>query len=175
MRRRWVSAPRKRLDVVFGIGHTSSATQSQFREWADEDDLPITQVTEFTTPPLTAGFKVYLMPRGRAIGSYAWIPRTLNPYAGIAGGIVRYRFEQRGHFVDYETKDIFGDNFRSVETGATAHFFAGIDIGVNHRMLFSGEARYSLAKAALDTNYFRGFSDLDLTGLQISVGISFRL
>ena len=165
----------ERVDVVFGIGYTSSATRSKYREWTYEDDLPINQTTEFTTMPLTAGLKVYLMPRGRAIGSYAWIPRSLNAYAGVAGGIVRYRLEQYGEFVDYETLDIFNDSLRSKETGATAHFFAGIDIGVNRRMMFTGEARYGLAKAPLDDYIFRGFADLDLTGLQISGGISFRL
>ncbi len=165
----------ERADVVFGIGYTSSATRSEYRKWTYEDDLPINQTTEFTTMPLTAGLKVYLMPRGRAIGSYAWIPRTPNAYGGIAGGIVRYRFEQHGEFVDYETLDIFTDRLLSRETGATAQFFAGVDIGVNRRMMFTGEARYGLAKAPLDDYIFRGFADLDLTGLQISGGISFRL
>ena len=163
------------VDVVFTVGHTSSATQSEFRRWRDEDDVPITQVTEFTTTPVTAGVKLYLMPRGRAVGRYAWIPRTLNPYAGIAGGIVRYRFEQHGDFVDYETLDIFSDRFWSVATGATAHLFTGVDIGVNNRMMFTGEVRYGFAKAPLNRDFFRGFADLDLTGLQISGGLSFRL
>ena len=163
------------VDVIFGFGHTSSATRSKYRYWEDLDDVPITQTTEFTTTPLTAGIKLYPMPRGRAIGSYAWIPRTLNPYVGIAGGIVRYRFEQRGDFVDFQTLDIFTDKLRSVETAATVHFFAGIDVGVNQYMMFTGEARYGFAKAPLDLRSFDGYSDLDLAGLQISGGISFRL
>ena len=114
-------------DIVLGVGHTSSATQSQYRRWRDEDDVPITQTTEFTTTPLTVGLKVYLLPRGRAVGRYAWIPRTWNPYAGTAAGIVRYRFEQYGHFVDYQTRDIFEDRLRSAKTGSTVHFFAGVD------------------------------------------------
>lgn len=163
------------VDFVLGVGHTSSATRSKFRHWEYEDESDIVQTTEFTTTPLTVGLKAYLLPRGRAIGSYAWIPRTVNPYAGAAVGIVRYRFQQYGEFVDYETLEIFTDTFRSVETGSTAHFFAGIDIGVNHRTLFTGEARYGFAKAPLDQQYFRGFTDLDLAGLKIGLGISFRL
>ena len=163
------------LDVVFSVGHSSSATQSEFRKWRDQDDMPITQVTEFTTTPVTAGVRLYLMPRGRAIGKYAWIPRTANPYAGIAGGIVRYRFEQHGDFVDHETLDIFSDRFRSVATGATAHLFTGVDIGVNNRVMFTGEVRYGFAKAPLDRDRFVGFADLDLTGLQVSGGLGFRL
>jgi len=162
------------VDVVFAVGHTSSATRSRDEHWDFEDGLPITRTTEFTTTPVTAGFKFYPMPRGRAVGSYAWIPRTLNPYAGAAAGVVRYRFEQYGEFVDYETLDVFNDRFRSVEMGATVHFFAGIDVGVNNRVMFTGEARYGFGSAPLN-NRFSGFSDLDLAGLQISGGISFRL
>ena len=163
------------VDIVLGVGHTSSATRSEYRNWRDQDNVPITQTTEFTTTPVTAGFKAYLLPRGRAIGSYAWVPRSLNPFAGAAVGIVRYRFEQYGYFVDYDTRDIFEDRFWSVETGSTAHFFAGIDIGVSNRTMFTAEARYGFARAPLNRDRYVGYSDLDLTGLHISGGISFRL
>lgn len=169
------------VDFVFGVGHASSATRSEYRHWEFEDDAPITQTIEFTTTPLTAGVKAYFLPRGRAIGSYAWIPRTLNPFAGAAAGIVRYRFEQYGHFVDYETREVFNDRLQSVETGAAAHFFAGIDVGVGNRTMFTAEARYGFARAPLardrllDRDRFLGFADLDLSGLQISGGIGFRL
>ena len=67
------------------------------------------------------------------------------------------------------------DRLRSAKTGATAQFFAGVDIGVNNRTMFTGEVRYGFAKAPLDSDYFVGFSDLDLAGMQIGFGIGFRL
>ena len=170
----------ERLDLVFSAGHSSSSVLSEFRKWEGADGLPITQTTEFTTTPVTAGVKAYLSPRGRAIGSYAWVPRTFNPFVGIAGGMVWYRFEQYGEFVDYETHDIFLDNFRSYEKAPTVHFFTGMDISVNRRMMLTGEARYGLAKGPFQTDYdgysdFVGFPKLDLSGFKLSLGVGLRV
>ena len=169
-----------RVDVVFGLGYSASSTLSEFREFVGDDDLPITQTTEFTTAPLTVGLKAYLMPRGRSIGSYAWVPRNFNAFAGVAGGVVWYRFEQYGEFVDDETYEIFIDNLRSVERAPTVQFFTGMDVGINNRVMLTTEARYGFAKGPVQYDYsgysdFEGFSKLDLAGLQLSAGISLRL
>ena len=168
-----------RIDVVFGLGYSASSTLSEFREFVGADDLPITQTTEFTTAPLTVGLKAYLMPRGRSIGSYAWVPRNFNAFVGVAGGVVRYRFEQYGEFVDEETYEIFIDNFQSVERAPTVHFFTGMDVGINNRVMLTTEARYGFAKGPFEYDYsgyadFEGFPKLDLAGLQLSAGISLR-
>ena len=163
----------ERLDVTFTVGYTLAETRSEFRDWVDEDDLPIEQSTEFTTRPLTVGVKAYLKDRGRAVGRFAWIPRTWNPYAGVAGGLVWYRFEQFGDFVDYDNLDIFTDNFLSEGKAPTIHLFGGVDVSVNSRMLLTGEARYGFARGPLEAD-FVGFPRLDLAGFQVTGGIAFR-
>lgn len=163
-----------RLDLLLSVGYTSSRTRSEFRDWVDQDDLPIEQTTEFSIRPVTVGVKAYLKDRGRAIGRFAWVPETWNPYVGVAGGIVSYRFVQHGDFVDFETLEIFGDRFYSRDRGATVHLFSGMDVAVNGRILFMGEAKYGFASAPLSTD-FVGFPDLDLAGLQVTFGIGFRL
>ena len=169
-----------RVDVVFGLGYSASSTLSEFREFVGDEGLPITQTTEFNTLPLTAGVKAYLLPRGRSIGSFAWVPRNFNVFAGVAGGMVWYRFEQYGEFVDYVTDEIFIDNFRSVERAPTVHFFTGMDVGINKQVLLTTEARYGFAKGPFEYDYagytdFERFPKLDLAGLQLSAGISLRL
>ena len=163
------------VDFVLAVGYTSSAVRSKYRHWVDTDDLPIEQTTEFTTTPVTVGVRYYPLPRGRQVGSYAWIPSAVGPFVGIAGGVVRYRFEQDGDFVDYETRDIFSDNLRSVEASPTLHLFAGLDASVNTRVLLTTEGRYGFGSAPLDSRSFRGFADLDLAGLHLSCGLAFRL
>lgn len=170
----------ERLDFVVAVGHSSSSVHSEFREWVGSDGLPINQTTEYTNTPVTAGLKAYLMPRGRSVGSYAWIPRNFNAFVGFAGGMVWYRFEQYGEFVDYVTQDIFVSNLRSVEKGATMHVFTGLDVSINERMMLTGEARYGFAKGPLQRNYhgysdFVGFPDLDLSALKLSLGVGVRL
>lgn len=163
----------ERLDITLGVVYSRAETRSEFRDWVDSEDLPIEQTTVFVTVPVTLGIKAYLRERGRAVGRFAWIPRTWNPYAGVAAGWVNYRFEQWGDFVDYETLDIFNDRFLSTEGGPTVHLIGGMDMQVNSRMMFTGEARYSFARAPLEAD-FVGFPDLDLAGFQITGGIGFR-
>ncbi len=163
----------ERLDVAVTLGYTLAETTSEFRDWVDENDFPIEQVTEFSTLPLTLGIKAYLLKRGRSVGRFAWIPRTWNPYAGIAGGLVWYRFEQFGDFVDFDTWDIFTDNFRSKGRAPTLHLLGGVDMSLNGRFMLTGEARYGFASAPLDAD-FVGFPDLDLAGFQATAGIAVR-
>lgn len=162
------------FDVTLAITYTHSETRSEFRDWVDQDDLPIEQTTEFVTVPVTVGFKAYLLDRGRSFGRYAFVPRKWNAYAGVAGGLVYYRFQQRGDFVDFETLDIFTDNFLSQARAPTVHFLAGMEVSMNQRLLLTGEGRYALGTAPLDSD-FVGFPDLDLAGFQFTVGLSLRL
>ncbi|MCY4399202.1 MAG: hypothetical protein OXE96_07690 [Gemmatimonadetes bacterium] len=163
-----------RMDITVAVGYNASETRSEFRDWVDTDDLPIEQTTAFSTVPVTVGVKAYLWERGRSVGRFAWIPRTWNLYGAVAGGLVTYRFEQWGDFVDYETLDIFNERFYATERGATVHFAGGMDVNVNGRLVFTGEARYGIASAPIDSPDFTGFPDLDLNGLQITGGIGIR-
>lgn len=163
----------ERFDVTFAFGYSLTEPHSEFRDWVGTDDLPIEQVTSFSTKPLTIGVKAYLRERGRSIGSLAWIPRTWNPYLGVAGGVVSYRFEQYGEFVDYETYDIFEDSFLSEGRAPTVHLIGGMDFSISRHFLLVGEARYGFASAPLDSD-FVGFPDLDLAGFQVTGGITLR-
>jgi len=164
----------ERLDLTFGVGYAGSFTRSEFRDWVDADDLPIEQETRFHMVPMTVGAKAYLTDRGRNIGSLAWVPQgQINPYLGVATGLTWYRFEQFGEFIDFETLDIFPENFLSNGFGPTVHILGGVDVSVTPRLYFTGEGRYGWASAALDQD-FVSFDDLDLAGFQASAGIGFR-
>lgn len=164
----------ERLDVTVSFGYTLSATRSEFRNWVDMDDLPIEQTTEFVTFPLTVGVKAYLRDRGRSLGRFAYIPRTWNPYVGVAGGAVWYRFEQHGDFVDFETLDIFDARLLSTGAGPTVHFLGGVDMSISNHVVLTGEGRYALASGRISGRDFVGFPNLDLAGFQVTVGLSFR-
>ena len=170
----------ERIDLVVALGHSPISVLSEFREFEGGEGLPITQTTDFTTTPLTAGIKAYLKPRGRTIGSHLWVPRTFNPFVGIAGGMVWYEFEQYGEFVDYETYEIFQEDFRSKERAPTMHLFTGMDISISRRLMLTGEARYGFAKGPFEVHHngysdFLGFPKLDLSGLKLSIGAGVRV
>jgi hypothetical protein len=162
-----------RLDVAVDLSVASTRTKSEFRDWVDNDDLPIEQETEFKRVPLTVGFKAYLKDRGRSVSRFAWVPARWAPYVGAAGGWVWYRFDQHGDFVDFETLDIFADHFTSRGVTPTVHVYGGADWSLGPYVYLTAEARYAWANADMSED-FVDFDPMDLSGLQGSLGISLR-
>jgi opacity protein-like surface antigen len=163
----------RRADLVFGLGYASTTSSSEFRDWVDQDDRPIEQKTTYRRMPLTASLKYYIAPRGRSVGSYAWIPGRWAPYLGAGGGVVRYSFKQRGDFVDFRTLEVFPDRFDSSGWAPTVHAMAGIDYSLNYRWALTAEGRYARASSAL-SDAFQGFDKIDLSGFTTTVGIQLR-
>lgn len=165
----------ERIDVALNFGYGRSEILSEFRDFVGTDDLPILQTTEFTRVPVTANVKVYLVDRGRTVSRFAWIPTKVAPYVGGGAGIVWYEFVQDGEFVDFNNLDIFVDRLSSSGTSATGQVFLGLDLSLGGNWVLTGEGRYSFGSAEMDRTFFEGFDNIDLNGLQLTVGIGVRL
>jgi opacity protein-like surface antigen len=167
---------RPRFDVVFTGGYAQSSKDSEDREFVEiigEDSLPIRQDTRLTRVPLTVSLKAYLMPRGRQIGTLAWVPERFAPFIGAGGGATWYRFQQTGDFVFQETEEIFTDALSSDGWAPTWHAFGGVDVALGPRFALVGEVRYAWASAELEQDY-DGYEPIDLSGLQTTVGFQVR-
>jgi hypothetical protein len=164
----------EQFDIAAGLGWARSTTHSEDRRFVGTDDLPILQTTRFARTPLTLSVKGYLMPRGRSLGRFAWVPARWAPYLGVGGGAVRYEFEQNGEFVEEETLDIFFDNLTSEGWAPTAHVFGGLDLSLTRYIVLTGEGRYSWGSADLNPFVFEGFDKIDLAGFQATAGLSLR-
>lgn len=163
----------ERVDVAVDFGYGQSETFSEFRDFVGTDDPPIEQTTIFTRVPVTANVKLYLTDRGRSISRLAWIPTKVTPYVGAGVGFVWYEFTQTGEFVDFNNLDIFNDRFTSSGTAPTAQGFAGVDLSIGGNWVLTGEARYSVGNVEMDAD-FVGFDNIDVTGLQVTVGLGVR-
>ena len=86
--------------VRFSLSMSRSTTPSEFRDWVDNDRQPIRQTTGYTRVPITASVKQYLFGQGRRVGHFAWVPAHYAPYVGAGGGVMWYRFDQTGDFID---------------------------------------------------------------------------
>jgi hypothetical protein len=163
-----------RFDVVVGVSYAGEKAHSEFRDWVDQDNLPIQQTTNFVRVPLMASVKAYLTPRGRSIGKYAWVPSRYALYAGAGAGAMWYRFRQDGDFVDFQTLAVFPDQLQSQGWTPAAQGFLGLEFSLKTRLAVTVEGRYMLAKADLSRD-FQGFDPIDLSGASATMGFAVRL
>jgi len=163
-----------RVDLVLAGGYSRSNHKSEFRDFVDNNDLPIEQTTSFERIPITANLRVNLSAPGRSIGSLAWIPNRVVPYVGAGVGAMRYRFRQQGDFVDFNTNAVFNSTLESSGWAFVGQAMAGVDYNFTSKFGLSLDARYLRANGELDAA-FKGYDRIDLSGLTATVGLSVRL
>jgi len=161
-------------DLVLDVSYSTVSHGSEFRHWVDQNDQPIEQTTSLRRIPVTLGVRHYVTSRGRSVGQFAWIPARRSLYVGLGAGMMEYKFHQVGDFIDFKTLDVFHDEFTSQDWTAVAQANAGLDLAMGDFVLLNTEARYSWAKALMSSDYV-GFNRIDLSGLSVTAGFSFRL
>ena len=162
-----------RLDVRAGLDYVKTPeTASEFSEFVGSDGLPIAQDTWLSQTDFNASVAFALIPRGRSVGQYAWIPNAVVPYVGAGVGMQRYALDMLGEFVDAATLDIFEDHLQASGWAPSVHLFGGADIRLLQRLYLTAEARYVRASAE-PSGAFDGFEDIDLSGMRVGAGIRF--
>ncbi|MEP7118581.1 MAG: hypothetical protein ABI880_13410 [Acidobacteriota bacterium] len=159
-----------RIDVIGGFDLARSQSGSEYRNLVDNQLLPISQNTSRREFNLTGSVRLNVLPSGRRISRFAWIPRTFTPYVGAGAGALKYQFEQTGSFVDFETLRVFNDTFVSEGWAPSAHAFAGADLRVYRRIYLSLEGRYTWSTARLGTD-FVDFDPISLAGVRLGGGL----
>ncbi|HEY4303159.1 MAG TPA: hypothetical protein VGM82_01725 [Gemmatimonadaceae bacterium] len=178
------SSPNIGMDVTVHLFGRTSLTvsgdfagmskKSEFRNFIDNNNAPIEQITKFRRVPLSVSVKQYLTSPGREVGKFAWIPSRAAFFVGAGGGAQYYKFEQDGDFIDFQNNmDVFHDTFKSDGWAPSAHALAGFDYTLSPRWAITTEARYTWSRADL-SNDFSGFKPLDLSGFMTNVGLTVR-
>jgi outer membrane protein W len=160
-------------DVTFEAGYSGTTNRSEFRDWVDQDALPIEQTTQFMRVPVTLGLKVYPLARGRLIGQLAWIPSRVVPYIGAGVGMMKYQFDQQGDFIDYADLHVFSDHFVASAWTPMAQASAGADVSLGMRFGVTTSVKQVWAKGQLNDS-FVGFDKIDLSGLTATAGLFIR-
>jgi len=163
-----------RADVVFAAGFSRASHKSEFRDFVDNNDLPIEQSTTFERIPITASLRINLGSPGRSIGNLAWIPSRVVPYVGAGIGAIRYRFKQDGDFVNFNTNAVFPAVLDSDGWALAGQAMAGVDYNFSSQFGLSFDARYLHARGELSSS-FKGYERIDLSGMTGTVGLLFRL
>ena len=163
----------ERVDLIFSLDYAKRTVDSEFRDYEDEHGLPITQTTSFEHLPLTGGVKFLILPRGRRIGRFSWIPNRVVPFVGAGAGFVWYRLEQKGDFVDFEDYEIFPARLESSGWTPTAYAGGGADINIVKGLFLTLDLRYFWAETKLKRD-FVGFDAIDLAGLRATAGLQWH-
>jgi hypothetical protein len=163
-----------RMDLSIDGGYSRANKGSDFRHFEDNNNLPIEQTTTFERAPLMGNLRFYLTPTGRQVGRLAWIPNKVVPWVGAGAGTMWYRFRQQGDFVDFQTSNVFTSSFSSTGWTPAAQGMGGVDVSITPLIALRGEGRYVWAKAPLGRD-FSGFNRIDLSGVQGTLGLTFRL
>jgi hypothetical protein len=163
-----------RLDLSLSVDYSAAVRSSDDRVYIDNNNLPIEQTTSFRRAPLMANAVVYLTPRGRSVGTLAWIPARVVPWVGAGAGTMWYRFQQQGDFVDYQTLNVFSTTLQSSGWTPAVQGLGGVDVTLSPRFGFTADARYQWARADLSGD-FRDFDRIDLSGITGSLGFTIRL
>ena len=159
-----------RADLVFDVTPAKSTVASEYRDWAWEGDLPITQATSVWQIPVNAGVRYWVVPRGRRIGRLAWVPNTLAFHVGVGGGTRWYELKQDGHFVDLQNLDIYRDILQSRGWALSGHVSAGASIRMTRKIFAVAEVRRVWSRSDLVHPFF---GVMDLNGLQMTGGVEF--
>lgn len=130
--------------------------------FVDQLGNPIVHTVTLDIASFTAGLKLNLIPNG-----------AVRPYIGAGGGYYVWQLEERGDFVfsGPQFDDIFSETFK--DDGATLgyYFLAGLDVPFNENWGIFAEGRWHNAEDELSGD-FEDFGDLDLSGRELSGGIS---
>ena len=163
----------KRIDLVFSLDYSRRTKNSEFRNYVDNQGLAITQSTRFSQTPLTAGIKFLIVPRGRQVGQYSWIPSRIIPYVSGGMGMLWYEFSQQGDFVDYSTLEIFSATLKSSGGSSTVYLGCGTEFNIYKSVYVNWDFRYYWAEGDLDSD-FVGFDPINLGGYRLTTGIQWH-
>lgn len=163
-----------RVSAIVGFDFARTSKNSEYRDFVDNQRLPITQTTRLQELNIGGSLKFALTPRGREISSRAWIPAAVTPYVGAGGGMLKYEFLQFGDFIDVDSPNsaIFTDTFRSTGWTPSAHVFGGVDVRVYKRLYVSGEGRYLWSNGTPDRDFI-DFDPIDLAGFKATAGVHY--
>lgn len=153
-----------RLSLLFsGNYYQGDTTQSDLR-FVDNLGDRIRHDTTLEIGSLSAGLVVHLTGPGSPI----------QPYVGVAGGLYSWRLEENGDFVDDDTLEIFNAVLESDGTVLGYFGLAGVEVPLGRTVSLFGEGRWTRVEDELSGD-FEGFGDIDLSGRQVSVGITWNM
>lgn len=170
-----------RVAWILSLEGSGTTQESQYRDWEEDTDfgpIPIRQSTRLVRgPSASTGLKIYPLGQGESLSQFVWVPSQVVPYASAGVGGSAYLLEQWGDWVLEVGPDegsIVTEQYSSRGAALVAHGAVGVDITLQPRLAFTLESRYLWSRAELRDDYDENWEPIDLSGLRLSAGISYR-
>lgn len=157
-----------------GIYLAEETTRSEDRDFVFENGDPIVQETGLETGWFGALVNITPFGAGEFFGSKAWLPNTFVPYIQLGAGIKSYDFYQTGDFVDFETLDIFYDDFSDTGNAGSFRLGVGLRINLSKHMDLDLLGQKDWAETELNGD-FEGFGDIDFGSTAYQIGLTLRI
>ena len=161
-----------RLDAQVSFDINRWNMLSEYRDVFDNIRRPIEQTTTLREMNFSGNVRYALTERGRELSRLVWVPRTVVPYVGAGAGVLHYKLEQVGDFVDFVDLSVFPSAFASNAWTPSAQGFGGVDIRVLKRLNVTVDGRYLWAASDLGRDWI-DFEPIDLAGFRLSGGVNF--
>lgn len=167
----------RRAEVVLASGVSVRSAGSEFRNFVDNNDKPIEQTTRIRRLPVTVGVRYALTAPEERLGRLAWVPTRFTPWIGAGAGAMNYTFSQKGDFVDFQTLNVFKQEYGVSGWTPMSYANVGADVRLSTRLWLTGDLRYSIARAPMNTpgSKFEGFNKIDLSGTAATMGFTIRM
>lgn len=168
-------------DVSFGIDYArdlrgnlllfvggsiyEGSTDQAYLDFVDAGDDPIVHDTTLSLATATLGLAMRLAPEGSPVV----------PYVGVGGGLYAWTLEESGDFIDFTVSpiEIFPATFEEDGVVAGWYWMAGLEVPVSSSLSLFAQGRWHNAEDELEGD-FVDLGDLDLSGREISAGLSWR-
>ncbi len=150
--------------LVSGTAYEGELDQS-YRGFSDPRGGPVTHRANLQIASLTAGVVFHLTGRNA----------PFRPYLGAGGGLYTWRLEEDGRFIDFSPPPPTVFRADSVAEGEAFGYFwlAGFEVPIGRSWGFFAEGRWHEVDDELGDD-FAGFGKIDLSGRDVSAGVSYR-
>ena len=154
-----------RSGLQFGASFYGGSSTQAYRDWVDADGRDIRHNTSLDTWDMTVAYTY-------RFGARDW---KVRPYGGLGLGLLNYRLQENGSFIDFGQSSLPIVNADYRDSGWTWEGFglAGLEIPLGFKWSFFGEGRYRWSETELGGD-FSGAGTLDLSGFEFSLGFSWN-
>jgi hypothetical protein len=154
------------LSLNFSGSYYQGQTTGAYRGFVDDRGDRIRHDTTLDIASATAGLVLH----------FTGPDAPVRPYVGIGGGAYPWRLEEEGDFIDFgpNPDEVFSARLRSSGVAFGGYGLVGLDVPISRDVSLFAEGRFTKVDDELDED-FEGFGDLDLSGREVSFGISWKL